>query len=84
MAQVSTPPDRMMHRFLDWRDGFSPPVRSWMVEREDSKIDRNWSTLDELICVLGVEFVMVVLVLMEKKMMISKISKISPRSSALI
>lgn len=58
MAQVSTPPDKMMHR-LDLREGSSPPVRWWMVEREDSKMDRNWSTLDGLMCVLGEEFVMV-------------------------
>lgn len=61
MAQVSTPPERMMHRFLDL-EGFSPPVRSWMAERDDSKMDRNWSTLDGLMCVLLVdEAVMVVL-----------------------
>lgn len=62
MAQVSTPPDRMMHRFfLDFEEGFSsPPVRSWMAEREDSKMDRNWSTFDGLMFVLLVaEAVMV-------------------------
>ena len=58
MAQVSTPPERMMHR-VDLREGFSPPVRWWMVEREDSKMVRNWSTFVGLMCVLGEEFVMV-------------------------
>ena len=76
MAQVSTPPDRMMHRFLDWRDGFSPPVRLWIAEREDSKIDRNWSTLDGMICVLGEEFVMVVLWCFDGKDLKRSISKI--------
>ena len=47
MAQVSTPPDRMMHR-LDLEVGSSPPVRLWMAEREVSNIDRNWSTFDLL------------------------------------
>jgi hypothetical protein len=55
MAQVSTPPERIMHR-LDLAVLSSPPVRLWMAEREDSKMDRNWSTFDLLICV---EFVMV-------------------------
>ena len=62
MAQVSTPPERMMHR-LDLEGGFtSPPVRSWMAEREDSKMDRNWSTLDGLMCVLLVEEAVMVVV----------------------
>lgn len=58
MAQVSTPPDRMMHR-LDLAIGSSPPVRLWMAVREASKMDRNWSTFDMLMCVLAEEFVMV-------------------------
>ena len=57
MAQVSTPPDRMMHRF-DLAVASSSPVRLWMAEREDSKINRNWSTFDFLVCVVE-EFVMV-------------------------
>ena len=42
MAQVSTPPLRIMHR---WRVVDSPPVKVWIVERADSKMLRNLCSL---------------------------------------
>ena len=59
IAQVSTPPLRMIHR-LDFWVGSSPPVRLCIVAREDSKLERNSFTLVSLRrCDVVVEFVMV-------------------------
>jgi hypothetical protein len=68
MAQVSTPPERMMHR-LDLAVASSPPVRLWMVERDDSKMDRNWSTFDLSMCVVE-EFVMVAAVYLSRELLL--------------
>lgn len=47
MAQVSTPPERMMHRSLTASESFGPPVRLDISVSDCSKIVRKVPTLLE-------------------------------------
>lgn len=54
MAQVSTPPERMMHRF-EMAALSSPPVRVWIEDRADSNVSLNACCLscDDAMVVVG-------------------------------
>lgn len=57
MAQVSTPPERMMHRF-EMAALSSPPVRVWIEDRADSNVSLNACCLscDDAMVVVGLVY----------------------------